>query len=86
MCKLKFIEKLDSVIARFILRYILKFSISNPMNYEFGSSMSLAKTMQKIEYFKVLPCFLFVSVRIKIQNVRQFKFPRSEADVKFELR
>ena len=58
VCKLKFIEKLDSVIGRFLLRYILKFSISNPMNYEFGSSMSFAKTMQKIEYFKVLPCFL----------------------------
>ena len=33
--------------------------------------MSFAKTMQKIEYFKVLSCFLFVSVRIRIQNVCQ---------------
>ena len=73
MCKLKFIEKLDSVIGRFILRYILEFSISNPMNYEFGSSMSFAnlKTMQKIEYFLSVTLFPFVSVRIRIQNVRQ---------------
>ena len=46
------------LIGCFILRYILKFSISNPMNYEFGSSMSFAKTMQKTKYYKVLPCFL----------------------------
>ena len=68
MCKLKLIEKLDSVIGRFILRYILKFLISNPMNYDFRSNISFAKTMQKINSVTLFP---FVAVRIRIQNVRQ---------------
>ena len=54
------------------------------MNYEFGSSLSFAETMEKIEYFKVLPCFL---LSLSEQEFKMCaKFPSSEADVKYELR